>query len=125
MKIGNRIFPELASFQGNIGLYFKDLTDNECLEINGGRVFSAASVIKIPLVLTLLEFVEQGKYGLDTSVKINESNRVGGTGVIQNLNKDYVPTVGELITLAISVSDNIATNQLIDLVGGPEKVNEF
>ena len=125
MSIGNKIFTELASFHGNIGFYFKDLTDGELLEINGDRVFSAASVIKIPLALTLLELVEQGKYSLATEITIDDKNRVGGTGVIQNLNHKYVPTVGELITLAISVSDNVATNQMIDLVGGPEKVNAF
>ncbi len=125
MNIGNAVFPVLASFKGNVGFYFKDLTDGETLEINGKRVFSAASVIKIPLILTLMEDIQSGAMALTKKIKIDDSNRVGGTGIIQNLNHEYVPTVAELITLAICVSDNIATNQIIDLVGGPDKVNAF
>lgn len=125
MSIGNAVFPVLTSFQGNLGLYFKDLTDGETLEINGNRVFSAASVIKIPLILTLMEKIKAGTMNLTQKIPIEDTNRVGGTGIIQNLNHEYVPTVAELITLAICVSDNIATNQIIDLVGGPDTVNLF
>lgn len=125
MKLGHCVYPLLTDFNGNIGFYFKDLADGEVLEINSNEVFSAASVIKIPLALLMAELVESGKYSYKQKVVIKNINRVGGTGVIQSLNKDYIPTVQELVELAISVSDNIATNELIDLVGGPEMVNQY
>lgn len=125
MKLSEFVFPKLTSFTGNIGFYFKDLQDKEILEINGERVFSAASVIKIPLCLEVLEQCTQGRLDLSSDCPITKSNRVGGTGVIQNLNERYIPTLAELITLAISVSDNIATNELIDIVGGPQAVNNY
>lgn len=125
MKVGQSVFDRLSSFEGNIGLYFKDLTDNEVLEINSNRVFSAASIIKIPLTLKISEMILEGKYQMSDKIIIKEYNRVGGTGVIQNLNKDYIPTVAELILLTLSVSDNVATNELVELAGGFEKINEY
>lgn len=125
MSLGNHVFPLLNDFAGNLGFHFKDLCDAELFTINTNKVFSAASVIKIPLCLTVLEQCEKGKYHLEDLRPISSCNKVGGTGVIQNLNDRYIPTIGELITLAISVSDNIATNELIDLVGGPEVVNDY
>lgn len=125
MKVGQSVFARLSSFEGNIGLYFKDLTDDETLEINGNRVFSAASIIKIPLTLKISEMISEGKYKMSDKIVIKENNRVGGTGVIQNLNKDYIPTVAELILLTLSVSDNVATNELVELAGGFEKINEY
>lgn len=125
MKAGQSVFSRLSSFEGNIGFYFKDLTDNEVLEINSGRVFSAASIIKIPLTMKISEMISEGKYKMDDKIIIKENNRVGGTGVIQNLNRDYIPTLSELILLTLSVSDNIATNELVELAGGFEKINEY
>lgn len=125
MNAGQSVFGRLSSFEGNIGFYFKDLTDNETLEINGGRLFSAASIIKIPLTLKVASMVLEGKCRMTDKIAVKDNNRVGGTGVIQSLNKEYVPTVAELILLALSVSDNIATNELVDLAGGFGEINAY
>lgn len=117
-----RMFCEL---NGNIGFYFQDLTDGEIIEINSQRTFSAASTIKIPLVMLMMELIAKGKYSLNDSCAIMPENMVKGTGVIQILNSEYKPTIRELVELAIALSDNIATNILIDLVGGPDKVTAF
>lgn len=125
MNVGQNVFGRLSAFEGNVGFYFKDLTDEETLEINGGRIFSAASIIKIPLTLKVASMVLDGTYRMTDKIAIKDSNRTGGTGVIQSLNKEYVPTVVELILLALSVSDNIATNELVDLAGGFDEINAY
>lgn len=125
MNLSEKIHACLSRFSGGIGLYYLDLADKEFLEINSKKIFSAASVIKIPLAMLASELVFEGKYCFDQKIAIKDANRVGGTGVIQILNHDYVPTIRELIELALSVSDNIATNELIDLVGGTDAVTKF
>lgn len=125
MKMEGKIFSLLGSLEGDIGLYFEDLQSEEKFTINSDNVFPAASVIKIPLVGLLMKMVEEGKINLDDEVRIKDENRVEGTGIIKTLNKNYQPTVLDLAKLAINVSDNVATNELIDLVGGPDRVSEF
>lgn len=120
-----KIFTILAQLEGTVGLYFEDLSTGKKISINSDTVFSAASTIKIPLIALLLKEAEEGLIDLNDPVEMDEVNRVGGAGVIKELDNNYKPTVMDLAKLAIILSDNAATNQLIDLVGGPDKVNEF
>ncbi len=115
----------LNEIKGEFGIYFEDLQSDEKVVINPNVKFSAASTIKIPLVALALKECEEGKYDLNQEFILKEENRVGGTGILKTLNKNYKPTMLDLINLAIVVSDNVATNELVDLVGGFDKINSF
>src|SRR5699024_5118544 len=119
------IFSILNDLKGTIGLYFANLNSGRKVCINSEAIFSAASTIKIPLVTLLLIQAEQGVVDLHTQVTVNKINRVGGAGVIKELDQRYQPTIMDLAKLTIVLSDNTATNQLIDIVGGMDKVNKF
>lgn len=119
------IFTILSELNGTVGLYFEDLSTGKKICINSEASFSAASTIKIPLVALLLTQAEQGLIKLSDQVEMDEINRVGGAGIIKELDHNYKPTVLDLAKLAIILSDNAATNQLIDLVGGVNQVNKF
>jgi beta-lactamase class A len=119
------IFTILSEFEGTVGLYFEDLSTGKKICINPETRFSAASTIKIPLVALLLIQAKQGIINLNDQVEMDEVNRIGGSGVIKELDNNYKPTVMDLAKLTIILSDNAATNQLIDLVGGADKVNKF
>ncbi|MCD7101211.1 serine hydrolase [Pseudoclavibacter sp. 13-3] len=89
--------------------------------------FKAASTIKLGLTASLMHQVDQGKLSLDTPITIQPSDVVGGSGTIQSnpaaLPKDF--TLAQLIELMITVSDNTATNRLIDVAGGFDAVNAY
>lgn len=119
------LYSILGKLEGEVGIYFEDIQTGENISINPDRVFSAASTVKIPLVALLLQKVSEGEIGLNDSIELSVENRVGGTGIIKNLDKRYRPTVLDLATLAIIVSDNAATNQLVDLVGGLEEITKY
>ncbi len=118
------IFELLSELEGSVGLFIQDLDSGETLEIDPERVFPSASVIKIPMLALLLRDVQQGRVDWTARRRIDPANRVGGTGILCELNPDYEPTVEELATLMIVLSDNIATNEIMDIVG-IERVNEF
>lgn len=118
------LYSILGKLEGEVGIYFEDIQTGENISINPDRVFSAASTVKIPLVALLFQKVSEGEIGLNDSIELSVENRVGGTGIIKNLDKRYRPTVLDLATLAIIVSDNAATNQLVDLVGGLEEITK-
>lgn len=116
------VFSVLGSLEGKVAMYLEDLTGGETFTVNPERVFPSASTIKIPLLAAVLKAAEAGKFSLNDQVAIASSNRVGGAGVLGELNPNLRPTVRDLATLMIIQSDNTATNQLIDLVG-TEAVN--
>lgn len=76
----------------------------------------AGSLIKVPIMATLLDLCDRGRLRLDERVAIPPL-RVGGSGVLQALPSIGMMTLAELMTLMIIVSDNVATNVILDVVG--------
>ncbi len=100
------------------GVAIKDLRSGDVFLVNGDEVFPQASVIKVPLLVTLYERVHRGEIKLNRAIKLVPEQVVGGSGVLQELD-DYRATLSvyDLAVLMITLSDNTATNILIDLVG--------
>lgn len=118
------IYQLLSSFEGDVGLYIHDMETADTLEINPTLVFPSASVIKIPMLALLLRDVQNNRIDWNAKRRIAPNNRVGGTGILCELSEDFAPTVEELAKLMIVLSDNIATNEIMDIVG-IDRVNEF
>lgn len=86
--------------------------------------FSAASLIKVPIMLAAFLKAQEGQLDLTQRILVPESEKVGGSGVISLLSPGMSFHLIDLITLMIIVSDNTATNMCIDAVGLPE-INTF
>lgn len=93
----------------------------------GDERVKAASIIKLPLLALLMDEVDAGTLDLDTVVTIpaGDRNIVGGAGTLRFREFPVDITVEELMTLTVQVSDNTATNVLIDLAGGFDAVNAY
>lgn len=114
-----------AAFPGRGSIYFRDVQQGTEIRIHSDYEYKAASLIKLPLAMHLAQLIGSGRYDLDMPVPITEENRVGGTGIMQYLNRQYVPTLRELLFFMISQSDNLATNMIVDLCGGIAAVNRY
>ncbi len=118
-----RVRAVAADFDGVIGLALKDLTTGESFSINGDMVFTQASTIKLQILLELLAQAREGRFSLDDPMTVSESDVTPGSGVLQRLTPGKVTmTIRDVATLMVIVSDNTATNMMIDLVG-MESVN--
>lgn len=117
-----------AGYGGEIGLYVTDLEGTELATLNADRVFPAASLIKVPLLLHALERAQQGELDLDERRVMQAADQVSGAGVLHELDAGLSLNVRDLLTLMIVVSDNTATNLVIELLGvelGVEAVNAW
>lgn len=119
-----QILEILGTCDGEVGLYLEDLAAGQTFTVNPDRVFPSASVIKIPILAALFNLAEEGKVNLEDEITIKPENRVGGCGVLSELNPNLRLTVLDVATLMIIQSDNAATNELIDLIG-MDRVNGF
>lgn len=102
---------------GTLGVVAHDLGTGERAEVNADRRFTSASVIKIAVMATVLAEAEAGRLSLGDRLPAPPDARVPGSGVIKDLADAAEFSVRDLLTLMIIVSDNTATNLLIDLVG--------
>lgn len=108
----------LAKQKGTYGIYVLDLTNGQGFGINSDQVFYAASTVKVPMALYVLDLAAHGKISLDERVAYQSSDYEGGTGILQSSIKpgDTV-TVRRLVDLSIRYSDNIAANMLMRRFG--------
>ncbi|RBP88025.1 beta-lactamase class A [Cytobacillus firmus] len=114
---------DLASCcEGHVAVYIH--TGDGVIETNADDVISSASLIKVPILLAGLSQAENNLLQLDEEAEVNDTVRVGGAGVLQAMSKDLKVKVIDLMTLMVIVSDNTATNLIIERLG-IEKINQL
>jgi beta-lactamase class A len=103
---------------GTYGIYVVDLNSGKGMGINGDLVFPAASTFKLPMALYILDQAAKGKADLDEPIAYLDSDYEEGTGTLQDTiqSGDQYP-VRKLLELAITESDNIATQMLLRRFG--------
>jgi beta-lactamase class A len=84
---------------------------------NPDRRFLLASVSKLGILLELLLRAQEGSLDLGSRLALRGGHRVGGSGVLLDLEPGIEPTLLDLATLMIVVSDNTASDLLLGLVG--------
>lgn len=111
-------------YVGEVGVLVTDLAGQELYALNPGRVFPAASTIKVPLLVLALQEAQAGRLDLRERVTLRAEDRAGGSGILHELGPGLNLTWEDVLTLMIVVSDNTATNLVIDRLG-VECVNDW
>jgi beta-lactamase class A len=107
-----------AKLDGVLGVAIKELKTGKMFLLNEKEIFPQASSIKIALLLEIFKQVEEGRLKLDEMIPLQESQKVEGSGVLFQLGYPSLSlSVKDLCVLMIILSDNTATNILIDKVG--------
>jgi beta-lactamase class A len=114
---------ELATFPGTGGVAARNLDTGEEIRINADEITATASTIKVPILIELFRQVEAGEADLAHRLALTEEIRTEGSGILRELSPGVELSVLDHATLMIVVSDNTATNLLIDLLGR-ERINE-
>lgn len=108
---------------GRLGCHVCDPAGRLFASYRADERFSTASVIKVPVLAALAAAVDHGEHRWDEPVRVNADDRAAGSGVIQYLSpREYL--LRDAATLMIVVSDNRATNMIIDLLG-IERINDY
>jgi len=105
------------SFSGDIGVIAKPVNQTALISLNDTEVFPTASCIKIPILVELCSQALEKKISLQKKIILQPEDLVPGTGVLKDLEPGLEISLGDLATLAITVSDNSAANILIDKLG--------
>lgn len=107
----------ITSQPGTYGVVVVDLDSGAKLDIDGNRVFFAASTFKLPMNLYLYTLIAQGKVDPNTKLIYEASDYEDGTGWIASTPVGTEYTIRQLSQASIVASDNVATNILLDDLG--------
>ena len=103
---------------GVVGAQVLDLATGDRVGVNDTLTFPQGSTIKVPLLIELYHQAAAGRLDLATRVPVRAADRTGGDGLLQHLGDGTSQlSLGDLAVFMITVSDNTATNMLIDRVG--------
>ena len=106
------------------GIYLVDLDNKNYVNLRGSNVFSAASTIKVPVLVAFFEDVDAGKIRLDEKLAVTKEVIGGGSGYMQYREIGTKYSALHTATDMIRVSDNTATNMLIQRLGGADVLNQ-
>jgi beta-lactamase class A len=90
---------------------------------NADTPYSAASVIKIPIMIQIFHQIDAGQRSLDDIYTLKNDDKTPGSGVLLEMHEGLNLSLYDLLYLMMSISDNTATNLLIDFAG-IEDVNQ-
>lgn len=110
---------------GEWGIVIKQVGEEAPLyQLNPGKKFYAASVNKVAIALYVLSLVDQGGIDLAEHMALKKEYKLEGTGVLRLLDDGLEPTLKDLLTLMLIVSDNTAAKTLVSRFGS-SAINDY
>ena len=116
-SLQSRVEEAVRTLRGTMGVAAKDLATGQTVFVNADTPFPTASVIKVGVMVEAFHQMAEGRLRREDTVVLEDSAKVDGSGVLQRLHGGLVLTIGDLLDLMMTLSDNTATNLLIARVG--------
>lgn len=117
MDVLREIAQITAGFSGEIGVWARSLDGGEPVAVNADSPFPTASTIKVPIMYEVFRQAQAGRFRLDDPLPLTRANKVPGSGVLKHLTDGQQLSIRDYCVLMTIISDNTATNVLLDLVG--------
>jgi len=113
----------IEGIEGELGVAVKHLESGEELDINGETLFPMASVFKLPILVEVMAQIQERQFSLEDEISIQPRDQHLGSGMISDLDAPGIKlSVRNLINMMMMISDNSATDILLEKVGA-EGVN--
>ena len=106
-----------AKFSGKLGVAARDLKTGDEIFLNADDIFPTASMVKIGILLELFRQKEAGKLELNELHTVKKADKTAGSGLLENMAEEVTLSLFDIAVLMNAISDNTATNVLIDRLG--------
>jgi len=123
-SLADRLAARVRFFDGTVSLYAKNLDTGRDVGIEPDRRVRTASTIKLPILCALESLVAAGRVRWEEPLTVRHEDKVSGSGVAADLEDGTTLSVRNAATLMIIVSDNTATNLVLDRISA-DAVNAF
>ncbi|MCD8487805.1 MAG: serine hydrolase [Desertifilum sp.] len=106
------------------GIFLIDLDTGAYVDLNGTQTYAAASTIKLPILVAFFQDVDAGKIRLEEMLVMKPEHIATGAGDLQYQPAGTQYSALDVATKMMTISDNTATNMLIERLGGAEALNQ-
>lgn len=113
----DRLVAAIGPTRGDFAWVVEDPSTGETSRHQADVPFPGASTLKLAVLVRLLQLADLGAVRLDAKLRLRAWHQVGGAGVLQYLAPGTDLAVADVATLMIVLSDNTATNMILDVTG--------
>jgi beta-lactamase class A len=117
-RIDQRVKAKISGFRGRVTAYAKNLSSGVSYGIMPDQPVRTASTIKLAIMVECFSEAGENKLNWTEPIKVTEAEKVSGTGIVQESSDGVELPLRDLMHLMIVVSDNTATNLILNRIGG-------
>jgi beta-lactamase class A len=115
----------LKGFNGDIGVYVKNLKNGKVVAINADTVFPTASMVKIPILIGVMDKINRGELSYQQPLTYKDSLLYAGVDILGSFKNEEKIDLGKVMMLMLTMSDNTASLWLQSLAGKGTRINEL
>jgi beta-lactamase class A len=124
-KLQRSLEPLLQNFNGDIGIYVKDLNSGKIVAIHADTLFPTASMIKIPILVGVMDKIARGELGYHQELQYKDSLLYAGVDILGSFKQDEKIELSKVLMLMLTMSDNTASLWLQSLAGTGTRINQL
>jgi beta-lactamase class A len=115
----------INGYNGNIGIYVKDLKKGKTVAINADTIFPTASIVKVPILVGIMDKIEQKELAYNQELIYKDSLLYEGEDILGSLKSGEKILLKKVVMLMLTTSDNTASLWLQTLAGKGTRINEI
>jgi beta-lactamase class A len=124
-KLQTKLQEAISGFNGDIGIYVKNLRTGKTVSINADTIFPTASIVKVPILLGIMDKINKGELKYDSSLTYKDSLLYAGSDILGSFKSDEKIALKKVIMLMLTTSDNTASLWLQSIAGTGTRINEI
>lgn len=124
-KLQKKVSELVAGFNGQVGIYIKDLEKNRVVRINADTVFPTASIVKVPILIGVMDKINRDELKYHQEMVYKDSLYYAGVDILGSFKADQKIELAKLMMLMMTMSDNTASLWLQSLAGTGTRINEI
>ena len=122
-KLQKKIEEAIKGFNGDIGIYVKNLRTGKTASLNADTIFPTASIVKVPILIGILDKIQSGELAYDSTLIYKDSLLYEGEDILGSFKSDEKILLKKVMMLMLTTSDNTASLWLQSLAGKGTRIN--
>ena len=124
-KLQAKIEAVIKGFNGDIGIYVKDLHSGKTVSINADTIFPTASIVKVPILVGVMDKIQRNELAYDSALVYKDSLLYEGEDILGSFKNNEKVLLKKVMMLMLTTSDNTASLWLQSLAGKGTRINEI
>jgi len=124
-KLQQQVESLIKGFNGDIGVYVKNLKNGKIVSINADTIFPTASIVKIPILIGVMDKLNTGELTYHQSLTYRDSLLYEGVDILGSFKDTEKVDLSKVLMLMLTTSDNTASLWLQSLSGKGTRINEI